>query len=305
MPETTKQPKTVSKKKKKTVPKKKKATKQPKTVRLLQSEERNIVKDIDKQAVVEHVRTSVPKTLMESLFPERMGLWKSIAETKELEVFIINNAVKFLTLYDANIKGSNKYANLYLSWLQVIRSYTCKTEQTAESRAEWGVVLAKHGDIISEHIQRTVIATILNSVQDGTQAQMAAKIEQIDGGESNPEPVESLSDDTALYRISGWALKSAIQIKRRAVTKSKVQSAKLIKEELQLLEVIKRSQSSKSTLPLGVQYLDRGGLTFIHSSLLPWVRAVESSMKQYMTQAGYKRYGKQIFKVIDLLFVLE
>ena len=35
----------------------------------------------------------------------------------------------------------------------------------------------------------------------------------------------------------------------------------------------------------------------MHSSLLPWAQALEASIKQHMNQAGYKKYGKQMFKV--------
>ena len=61
--------------------------------------------------------------------------------------------------------------------------------------------------MIHQFMQRIVIACILHSVQEGMQSQMAAEIETI---EVEPSVSELLGDDTALYRISGWALKSII-----------------------------------------------------------------------------------------------
>ena len=60
---------------------------------------------------------------------------------------------------------------------------------------------------------------------------------------------------------------------------------------------MKQPNASKDTLPSGAQYLDRGGLTFMQPSLLPWLHAVEESMKIYLNQDGYKKYGKDIFSV--------
>ena len=40
-----------------------------------------------------------------------------------------------------------------------------------------------------------------------------------------------------------------------------------------------------------------GGLTFMQPELLPWLYAVEGSMKMYLNQDGYKKYGKDIFSV--------
>ena len=63
----------------------------------------------------------------------------------------------------------------------------------------------------------------------------------------------SANDDTALYRTSGWALKSAIE-----------NVAKLIKNDkgaqgqLDLLS-LKRHQDEKVFLPPGARYLDGGG----------------------------------------------
>lgn len=70
-----------------------------------------------------------------------------------------------------------------------------------------------------------------------------------------------------------------------------------VQHQLDLLNSLKRPNNSKDTLPPGAQYLDRGGLTFMQPSLLPWLHVVEESMKVYLNQDGYKRYGKDIFSV--------
>ena len=243
---------------------------------------------------------------MPSLFPERLSFWESIEKTEEMQTFLVGAINKYLALYEANAKGKSRYTNLYLAWLQYIRTFTCETERTSESTAKWSRVLSKHdGELPTDNIQRTVISCILHAVQAGVQQEMAEKIEKIDCVESVPQEYEEkLSDDTALLRISGWALKSVIQLKKNAIHAAKKNSAE-DELELQLLTALKRSPESKSSLPAGARYLDRGGLTFVHSSLLPWAQALEASIKQHMNQAGYKKYGKQIFKVFILYLPIK
>lgn len=107
-----------------------------------------------------------------------------------------------------------------------------------------------------------------------------------------------LSDDTACYRISGWALKSAIDRRQKDIKcGSGSRKKELIQKDVQLLMTLRRPKESKIELPVGAQFIDRGGLTYLHSNLLPWVRKMEESMKQFLNEGGYRKYGKNIFKV--------
>lgn len=265
------------------------AKKKKKKTRLLRKEERTLVKDIDKAAVVLHVTTSVPTGLVSSLFPERKRLWDSISSTEELTTFIEHLTDKYILLYDKYSKGREKYANLYLAWLNTIRSYTCKSQQTETTKGEWAPVLARHDATVSDSAQATVLACILHDIQQEINSQMATHIESL----TKEEPTaftEKPSDATSLYRISGWAIKSAIDYR----SKKKGQK---IEDELQLLKALRRSHASKITLPVGAQCLDRGGLTFIKPEFLQWICEVEESIKKKLNQTGYQKYGKNIFRV--------
>ena len=107
---------------------------------------------------------------------------------------------------------------------------------------------------------------------------------------------EKVSDDTACYRISGWAVKSAIDHRQKDIKYGRRNKA-LVEDEIKLLTALKRPQELIINLPTGAQYMDRGGLTFVHSNLLPWLHAVESSIKQVLNDRSYRRYCKNIFKV--------
>ena len=195
-------------------------------------------------------------------------------KAKELEYFIVTATEKYIELYNKHSKGQEKYANLYLAWLNYITSFTCRSQQLLSSLCLLFLLLGGYDSPIQTKTQRTVIACILHSVQDGVQSQMAAKIEAMGEGVETSS-LELAGDDTALFRISGWALKSIID----ATKKNNPDANSDAQQELALLSSIKRPNTDKNTLPLGVQYLDRGGLTFMNSSLLPWLHEIEASMK--------------------------
>lgn len=229
---------------------------------------------------------------MPSLFPERTNFWTAISNSEELKIFVDNNIEIYLQLYIKFGKGKDKYANLFLAWLDHIRSYTCKEFMTT-GRDDWSDILYKYSpESISEGTQRTMLASILHAVQDGIQSQIAPKL--IEGSESTTR--SEISDDTALYRISGWAVKSAIDHRQRDIMHARGKK-ELVESDLKLLKSMRLPQEAKVTLPIGAQLLDRGGLTFVKSEFLPWIRAVEASMKRFLNRNGYQRYGKNIFKV--------
>ena len=163
------------------------------------------------------------------------------------------------------------------------------------SKAEWAPVIATLSTTVSHDAQATVLASVLHAIQEEIQSQMGNQIESL----TQPTVfTEKPSDETSLYRISGWAIKSAIDYR---LTKKDKKS----EDELQLLNTLKRSQASKITLPAGAQYLDRGGLTYIKPEFLEWISEVEESIRKHLNQKGYQKYGKNIFRVSKITTVLN
>ena len=118
------------KQKRQTATKKEKKTTKKKVRQLKVQERHAVVNSIDKPKLVDFVCHSVPASLVPSLFPERMQLWKLLQDTNELKDFIHCAADDHLRFYDRHSKGKEKYANLYLTWLKCISSFTCKSQQS-------------------------------------------------------------------------------------------------------------------------------------------------------------------------------
>ena len=271
-----------------------------KQIRLLNVQERSQVLEIDREMILVHIHTSLASTLVSALFPERLTLWESIRDTTELKRFIYSAIDKYISLYEHNSKGKEKYATLYLAWLDYICTFTCRSRQTLATLASLALLRGYLVQDVSFNTQRTVIAGILHSVQEAIQSQMATKIETV-GLQADSSTTDLCADDTALYRLSGWALKSCVDNTKKLLKKESCAQAQ---QQLEILLALKRPNASKVSLPAGAQYLDRGGLTFMHSCLLPWLNKVEASIKVFLNHNGFTKYGKDIFQVRPFAFEL-
>lgn len=221
-------------------------------LRLLTATEKKLVGGrLDKVELLAFVTDSVTNGLVTDLFPERMELWKHLQNSKadELEYIILTASEKYVEFYNKHGKGQEKYANLYLTWLNYISSLTCRSQQSLSSLCLLVILLGDYTNMLIQlKTQRTVIACILHSVQDGVQSQMAAEIEVISEG-VNSKFIEEPGDDTALYRISGSALKSVINTVYTTIAEQTPDASASFhsekKKELVLLEAIKRPNTEK------------------------------------------------------------
>lgn len=103
---------------------------------------------MDKAQLLAYVDDNVSKGLVPSLFPEHMELWSYLKDTEELKHFILSAADMYMTFYDQHSKGKEKYANLYLTWLNYIRSFTCRTEQSLATLCTLSLLLGGYGSTI-------------------------------------------------------------------------------------------------------------------------------------------------------------
>ena len=108
-----------------------------------------------------YVQNTVANSLISSLYPEGQALWESIQDTDGLKGFIYSAIDKYVSLYyEVNSKGKDKYANLYLAWLDYIRGFTCWTKQTLASLASLALLFGKNSTALPE-TKKTIVAAVL------------------------------------------------------------------------------------------------------------------------------------------------
>lgn len=210
----------------------------------------------------------------------------------KIQTLVYSAVSKYITLYQECGKGADKNTKLYLQWLQYERTLVCKSLRDSDS-------IVDTDNRIDEDTKRTVVTLIMNEVFSGITQQMAKEIEHSSTMSTCTEELEatstSPSDEVSIHRICGWALKSVIdkvtqQSKRQATEPECV-------EMLRILRLLKLPNDQKIHLPDAVQYLDRGGLTFMRMTLFPWMFAVEERMVLNLNTTSYQRYGEKLFEV--------
>lgn len=282
--------KTLSRPKSKTKRKSSSSNEEKKGKLRLTVDERQRVAEIDRVKLIDSVTLRVEKELLEHLFPDRLILWEYMKSCNRLQTLVNYSANKYLELYSKCETVADKDTELFLRWLDVMRSLTCEEKQTEETKILLNQVLDNCG--VKNQTKQSLVAIVLNGVFLGISHQMATRVESLSVARhesiEKDEPFKP-SDDVALHRICGWALKSASD---HLKTHSRLDSG-----ELNLIDSLKLPQSDKHLLPKSVQYLDRGGLTFMKPSFWPWMNAAELKIIEYLNQKSYGMYGEKIFLV--------
>lgn len=166
-----------------------------------------------------------------------------------LEMFVNYATDRYIQLY-LSCTGCDKHADLYLKWLDITREFTCKSKQTDETAT---IIEEAFGNCNATlETVRTVLALLLNAVYLGLCKQMAIAAEKISTSTQQMESTETAkpSDEVAVQRLCGWALKSVTDLLKSQSPQS---------QELRLLTSLSLDKH-KPQLPPTLQYLDRGGL---------------------------------------------
>ena len=175
--------------------------------------------------------------LFGDLFPERVELWEHLHSGNRLQ----NLAEKYLKLYDECSCVCDKDAELFLRWLDVMRSFTCKEAQTEETKALLIQIL--DGLSVSDVTQQTMLAII----HLGLCKQMAETVEEISLAIHESADLETSgskpSDDVALHRICGWALRSAANHLRTQMSTCASQEHNRLSSQLELTRFLKLPDS--------------------------------------------------------------
>ena len=266
------------------------------------------LESLDLPTVCQEVESLVSKGMHLTIYPERKALWDTIKGSKALHNLISAAKAKFTQLYHSCGKGADKYSRFYFAWMQYMASYT--SHKLSSDKATWINLTASCSSYISEDTSKVMICDILQSLQNYLTGQIAKELECKsinddaseeachDGDEYDGGDCSATSDDTALYRIGGWALLSAKRFRMNYITQNKGNVTELT-EEICLLNELHLSKEAKmdAELPIGLTTLDRGGLTIPKKELLPYLRETETRILEFLNDLNYRRYGNRLFEV--------
>ena len=104
----------------------------------------------------------------------------------------------------------------------------------------------------------------------------------------------------SLCKLGGFALFSCIRLrKRKLMWKRKLsvsqKEALTVRTELTLLKQL--VDSDKCDLPAAIHDQDRGKMTFMHPSLLPFIKGAVTEVRKLLNYQEYSKHGQNFFKV--------
>ena len=247
-------------------------------------EEKRLIGQVDRGQLRCYVEGKVCSDIVAESFPERAVVWEYIKQSHQLDTIVSISSEKYAELYFSNTASSrDKNAALFLSWLEYVRTWTCNEERIAAVDVQ-----------ASNATKRTVVAIVFNAIYQGLCNTMAETAEQISISKHVPCDKAKPSDEVAMHRICGWALKSVMDQYKRKVDCS---------AQLSFVSMLKLPNEDKHLLPLPAQYLDRGGLTFLRQELRPWMLATEKKMIVHLNQASYRQFGSKLFEVFSIIII--
>ena len=115
--------------------------------------------------------------------------------------------------------------------------------------------------------------------------------------------VKFKEDDEMLYRFSGSALQRMIKLREETIAGKQGRreatplSIERMKKELEILYEIRMLPSEKKDLPMAIQLLDEGGLTFFKPDFIPVIREIDNSVREFLNLENANKYPGKILEV--------
>ena len=219
------------------------------------------LKSLDQDAVCAVVETTVSAGLHFVCYPEKKAFWESIRGTAALRSFIAAASHEFVQLYETCGRGANKYARFFRSWLEYMLTHT-RDQPSASSKELWGNLAKCYSQTVSNDIKRVILCEILHSLQHHLQRTLIIELEDRCEDNSTKTELAVGSNDTALYRIGGWALLSAAKFRQKHIRQN-TGNIKDLREELHILKALQLPNELKAHVPVGLKYLVLVALTGI------------------------------------------
>ena len=232
-------------------------------------------------------------------------------------------------------KGSTKYADFQVHWLEhvhqvAVRGAALATSDaqdvdsdtvvlTSSSAAEQWSHIYIHAQSELGEIDPDTNMMVLHSVARSVFNQQHERIREhvsntiAEDRPSSSQPPSQPSPDDALLRMCGAEIARMIKLRRKEKStqlKSGRQQIDDLDEELSILKCLcipsDQKQSMAEEIPLGIRNLDMTGYLWIpHPDLLPFLRKVDEVFRSQVNESTFRKYGETLFKVCFVSWHIE
>ena len=254
---------------------------------------REVVKLLSKEGHMQH-------------YPERCELLTSLLDSSadELQRICAGLAESFIDLYAKCSIGKEKYGRFQVEWHQYCSNFLLDpADDAADKLGAPALPLPKLWLSMTrstpKHVRNPLMIAMSSAVYTHMLQEVRLIIKDKDEECQSSCAVESEADEV-YYRFAGGALADMLKVRYKDMKSNKPSLHKeKISKELQVLNWMRLSD--KSNLPSALVYRDRGGMYFPDEDLLPFIRSLDNTVREYTNKDAFQRYGKNLVKVVSEL----
>ena len=267
--------------------------------RLLKKDKVNIaslLKQVDGDYVTEGVIQTLSGELHLFEYPERSEMLTSIIDSswndlKEICVCLQN---LFANLYLECDSGREKFATFQVKWHKQSAVFLSVQLPPEDSFLRVPIKLWLQ---LTNSVSRDVANPVMISISSAVYKYMLQKIRDVSIGEDESQNSRITSESEDVYLRFGGGNLASMYKSRYSAMKSKGSSSKkdLISCELCILDCIR--MTDKSSLPRSLKDRDEGGMYFPDREFLPYLKEVDTLVRENANEDMFQRYGQDLVTV--------
>ena len=258
------------------------------------------IRQVDRNKLFVEAEEQLSKQLHFSVFEERGKFFTTLFTSHKSEVSQLCDALvgEFCSIYESCATGKEKCSRFHMQW----HSY-CSTfliEPTSSSEPSCQSTSVKIWTTLSSGIRKEVKNPVIISLCSAVYDLLLVKVRtELSGmfSEDSCQPCQSLSSEPeeVYYRFCGAAMAGMYKERYKMMKSPSCKRKDDIGKELTVLDWMRLND--KSILPTSLQYKDEGGMYFPKRIFVPFIRDVDSYVREHANEVSFARYGSKVIEV--------
>jgi hypothetical protein len=226
-----------------------------------------------------------------------------VEDTPLFQSLVNHNHETFISLYNQSSTGKEKYLKFQIEWhsqcsifllpkecgIEEITSN--KSQSMSELRYFWLEFCERYPDFVLCNKAVILLSScVYNSLLDIIHTQTTKC------GAANSTMAQYDDGDDVYIRFGGAAISDMLHLRYKSIrTCSSTVRREVISQEIEILHSI--NTADKSSNPTYLKYRDRGYMYSPHQNFIQFIKDVDKTAKEVVTEAGLEEHGDQIVKV--------
>jgi hypothetical protein len=226
-----------------------------------------------------------------------------VEDTPLFQSLVNHNHETFISLYNQSSTGKEKYLKFQIEWhsqcsifllpkecgIEEITSN--KSQSMSELRYFWLEFCERYPDFVLCNKAVILLSScVYNSLLDIIHTQTTKC------GAANSTMAQYDDGDDVYIRFGGAAISDMLHLRYKSIrTCSSTVRREVISQEIEILHSI--NTADKSSNPTYLKYRDRGYMYSPHQNFIQFIKDVDKTAKEVVTEAGLEEHGDQIVKI--------